>query len=139
MDLGAKIALTAAGIFFMTALLTGIWKYRQMLTREEHVAHPYVDTAHRAALLYSFASVLLAEMARYSSLSECLNAVAVSGPILFFGIAIATYIRIGATRATDNQFRERNFNTTVGMWLLIAFEIAGFGLLFAGFLAGQVF
>ena len=30
-----------------------------MATSETHLAHPYVDVTHRAALLYSFATILL--------------------------------------------------------------------------------
>jgi hypothetical protein len=51
MMLESKVALTAAGVFFTTALFTGVWKYRHMLLTEGHVAPFYVDTAHRAALL----------------------------------------------------------------------------------------
>jgi len=138
MDLGSKIALTSGGIFFLTALTTGIWKHHQMLNRVDHLAHPYVDTAHRAALLYSFATVLIAVMSTHNSLPEGVRAVAVSGLVFFFGTAIATYIRIAATESTDNQFRERNFNTTVGMWLLILVEIGGFAVLFAGFLDSEI-
>ena len=50
-----KAVLLLAAVMFLWALLLGIWKYRQMATAESHLAHPYVDTAHRAALLYSFA------------------------------------------------------------------------------------
>jgi hypothetical protein len=35
-------------------ILTGVWKYRHMLLSDGHVAPVYVDTAHRAALLYTF-------------------------------------------------------------------------------------
>ena len=48
--------LTAAGLVFLWALVLGVWKYRQMAASPEGLAHPYVDTAHRAALLYSFAT-----------------------------------------------------------------------------------
>ena len=43
--------LFAAGLIFLLALVLGIWKYRQMATSPDHLAHPYVDIAHRAALL----------------------------------------------------------------------------------------
>ena len=55
--------LFAAGLIFLLALVLGIWKYRQMATSPDHLAHPYVDIAHRAALLYSFATLLLAREA----------------------------------------------------------------------------
>ncbi len=134
MILETKVALTAAGVFFMTALLTGIWKYRRMLDDESHTAPPYVDVAHRAALLYTFAAVLLARLVEESPFSRTTNLLAIGGPLVFFATAIATYVRLGAENRTDNQFRERNFATTWGMIALIVAEVGGFGLLFAGFL-----
>jgi len=134
MILESKVALTAAGSFFMTALLTGVWKYRHMLVSEGHVAPVYVDTAHRAALLYTFAAVLLARLVEESPFSPTVNLFAIGGPLLFFAIAIGSYIGLGFENRTDNQFRVRNFNTTWGMVALIVAEIGGFGVLFVGFL-----
>jgi hypothetical protein len=134
MILESKVALTAAGIFFTTALFTGVWKYRHMLLTEGHVAPFYVDTAHRAALLYTFAAVLLAQLVEQSPFPPMVNLLAIGGPLAFFATAIATYIGLGFENRTDNQFRERNFATTWGMVALIVVEIGGFGVLFAGFL-----
>lgn len=134
MILESKIALTASGTFFLTALLTGVWKYRHMLLSEGHVAPIYVDTAHRAALLYSFAALLLARLVEESPFPLAVNLLAIGGPLTFFAVAIASYIGLGLENRTDNQFRERNFNTTWGMAALIVAEIGGFGVLFAGFL-----
>jgi hypothetical protein len=128
MILESKVALTASGIFFTTALLTGVWKYRHMLLAEGHVAPFYVDTAHRAALLYTFAALLLAQLVEQSPFPPMVNLVAIGGPLAFFATAI------GFENRTDNQFRERNFATTWGMVALIVVEIGGFGVLFAGFL-----
>lgn len=52
-DLGVdtRLTLLVAGLIFLLALALGVWKYRQMATSENHLAHPYVDIAHRAALL----------------------------------------------------------------------------------------
>ncbi|MCC6846915.1 MAG: hypothetical protein IT294_00330 [Deltaproteobacteria bacterium] len=134
MILESKIALTASGTFFLTALLTGVWKYRHMLSSDAHVAPFYVDTAHRAALLYAFAALLLARLVEESPFSPAVNVAAIGGPLAFFAIAIATYIGLGFENRTDNQFRERRFATTWGMVALIVTEIGGFGVLFAGFL-----
>jgi hypothetical protein len=51
MELGGdtKAVLLLAAAMFLWALLLGVWKYRQMATSENSLAHPYVDTAHRAA------------------------------------------------------------------------------------------
>jgi len=134
MILESKIALTASGTFFLTALLTGVWKYRHMLLNDGHVAPVYVDTAHRAALLYAFAALLLARLVEESPFPPAVNLAAVGAPLAFFAIAIATYVGLGLENRTDNQFRERNFGTTWGMVALIVAEIGGFGVLFAGFL-----
>ena len=134
MILESKIALTASGTFFLTALLTGVWKYRHMLLHESHLAPAYVDTAHRAALLYTFAALLLARLVEESPFPPAVNLLAIGGPLAFFAVAIATYVGLGLENRTDNQFRERNFNTTWGMAALIVAEIGGFAVLFAGFL-----
>ena len=62
MEIGGdtKAVVLAAGLIFLWALLLGAWKYREMAAAEDGLAHPYVDVAHRAALLYSFATLLLA-------------------------------------------------------------------------------
>ena len=40
---------------------------------ENHLAHPYVDTAHRAALLYSFATLLVASFVQFSGWSQLVD------------------------------------------------------------------
>jgi hypothetical protein len=134
-----KIAILSSGLFFMSGLLTGVWKYRSMLNSVEHTAPVYVDVAHKASLLYSFACLVLWKLAQLSPFSTAITLTALLAPILFFAIAVATYIRLAAIGKTDNQFRERNFSTTYGMYLLIFFEIAGFSVLFAGFIFSQFF
>ncbi len=69
MQLGIDTSVTVlvAGLIFLLALCLGIWKYWQMATSETHLAHPYVDVANRAALLYSFATILLAVFVELSA------------------------------------------------------------------------
>ena len=128
------LALVACGLFFLTGLLTGVWKWRAMLTRPTHRAPYYVDTAHRAALLYSFACLVLARFAGPSPFPHALTLLATALPILFFASAVATYIRLGIADATENQFERRSFVTTTGMVLLVIGEVGGFSILFVGFL-----
>lgn len=134
MPLEIELSLVALGLFFITALLTGVWKYRHMLNSPNHLAPPYVDIAHKAALHYSFAILVVIKFEEVSGLGTKLNLLGASLMIAFFAIATATYVRLGAKNETDNQFKTRDFNTTIGMWLLIAAEIGGFLLLFGGFL-----
>jgi hypothetical protein len=44
---------------------------------------------------------------------------AVLGLVAFFWIATCTYLYLGIINRTDNQFSQRNFKTTAGMYLLI--------------------
>jgi predicted neutral ceramidase superfamily lipid hydrolase len=124
-----KTAIIAAGIFFMTGLITGVWKYMAIMKSSKHQAPVYVDIAHRASLLYAFACLVLLEFIKWSTLSDCIESIATGMPVMFFAIAIGTYILLGITNHTDNQFKERNFITTTGMYLLIAGEVGGFGVL----------
>ena len=132
------ITTTACGAFFLTALLSGIWKWRAMLASPEHQAPHYVDIGHRAALLYSFACLVIIHFLELSPLPEAVNVAAAVAPLTFFAIAIATYLLLGYQDRTDNQFSERTFGTTTAMYFLAGAEVGGFGLLFVGFLVTQL-
>jgi hypothetical protein len=142
MELGGdtKAVLLAGGLIFIWALLLGVWKYRQMAASPDGQAHPYVDTAHRAALLYSFASLLVATFVELSGFSTAVNLVAAFAVIAFFVGAIGAYTAHGIQRDTENQFREGESPPGLHqfMWALIVAEIAGFSVLLAGFVSGQI-
>src|SRR6185312_5274760 len=106
LGIDTKITLLAAGLIFLLALVLGVWKYREMITSDNHLAHPYVDIAHRAALLYSFATLLLAAFVELSGFPTAVNLIAAFVPIFFFAAAIVGYSIHGARRDTDNQFRD---------------------------------
>lgn len=139
----AQLALVAAGGFFLTGLLTGVWKYRWTMASEEAEAPYYVNTAHRASLLYSFASILLYHFAIYSAWSAVVDLAAVAVLVFFFAAAVASYVVHGVLQDTDNQFRAPyvlgplelpEVLVRAAMWLLILGEIGGFIVLFTGFL-----
>nr|WP_228461011.1 hypothetical protein [Gordonia crocea] len=88
-------------------MLLGVWKYRQILTSPNGQAHVYVDIAHRAALMYSFATLVLAALTALSAWPAWVNAVCVAVAVFFFVAAIASYVLHGALRDTDNQFHPR--------------------------------
>lgn len=132
----AKICITVAGGFFMVGLATGVWKYRHMLTSDDHRAPVYVDIAHRAALMYAFASLLLAVLAAGSKWPEWLDAVGAIVPIFFFAAAVVTYVLLGFADETDNQFEQNSWHTTWGTLALAVGEIGGASILFSGFIAG---
>ncbi len=138
-----QLAQLGCGIFFITGLVTGIWKYRCMITSPKAQAPAYVDICHRAALMYSFACLVLAEFARLSVWSATINSIAVVVPMLFFASAVATYAVHGILRDTDNQLERphvlgsRHIHggaVSVYMYLLIGGELGGFLVLFAGFI-----
>jgi len=123
---------------FLWALLLGIWKYRGMATSAEGLAHPYVDTAHRAALLYSFALLLVAVFVELSGWSTLVNLLAAGAMAFYFYAAVAGYVLHGGRRDTTNQFHPPAPGLGVFMWTLIAAEIGGWLVLIAGFLDAQV-
>ncbi|MGD1283313.1 hypothetical protein ACKUUI_22890 [Mycobacterium seoulense] len=138
LGLDTKVTLLAAGLIFLLALVLGVWKYRQIMAATDHRAHPYVDIAHRAALLYSFATLLLAVFVELSAWPAWVNLVAAGVVVFFFVGAILSYIGHGARRDTVNQFEDPAPGTGLVMALLIAGEIGGFSVLLAGFAVGQL-
>jgi len=131
--------LTAAGLIFLWALALGVWKYQGMNASPDGLAHPYVDIAHRAALLYAFATLLIAVFVELSGWSTAVNLIAAFVPIFFFVSAIAIYQLHGIRKDTDNQLRDPVAGTGLYMALLIVGEIGGFAVLLAGFADAQIF
>lgn len=134
-----KAVLLASAVMFLWALLLGVWKYQQIATSDDHLAHPYVDVAHRAALLYSFALLLIATFVQLSGFDELVNLLAAGAMAFYFFAAVAGYTLHGYRRDTDNQFRTPVRGLHAFMIALIVFEIGGWLVLIAGFLDGQVF
>ena len=114
-----------------------------MATSAKAESPVYVDIAHRTALMYSFSAILLREFVPYSPLSAQLTVWVVGIPLLFFALAIASYVIHGILLDTDNQFRsphQLGNKTLPGvmlhgfMWALAIGEIGGFAILLYGFL-----
>jgi len=128
-----RFVLLAAGLIFLWALALGVQKYAQMGRSPDALAHPYTDIAHRAALLYAFATMLLAAFAQLSDWPTWMDLGAAAVVVFFFVSAIGSYQWHGLRKDTDNQFR--NPHTSLG-WFMIALilgEIGGFLVLLAGF------
>lgn len=138
LGIDTRLTLLAAGLIFLLSLALGVWKYRQMAVSENHLAHPYVDIAHRAALLYSFATLLIAVFVELSGWPTWVNLTAAMVVVAFFVIAIVTYIGHGMKRDTTNQFANPAAGLHVGMLALIVAEIGGFTVLLAGFVVAQL-
>lgn len=126
MTLAEKLCLTATFVFFMTGLLTGIWKYGAMARSPKAAAPRYVDIAHRSSLMYSFAAMLLGWLASHSVYPDWLNTLSAACALGFFALAIGTYIIHGFLRDTSNQFRKphRMGNMTLPSWMVHSFMIA---------------
>jgi hypothetical protein len=137
MALSVKIALLASGLFLLSGMLTGIWKYAKIMSSSEHRAPVYVDIAHRASFFYSFASLVIAKLIEFSPFSQTPQTVIVAVPLLYFLLTVIGYIREGFLDRTDNMFAERNFVTVWFMYGLIAGEIGGFLLILGGFVYTQ--
>lgn len=133
------LTVLAAGLIFLWALALGVWKYRQMATSADHLAHPYVDIAHRAALLYAFATMLLAVFVELSAWPTWVNLTAAAVVVAFFVLAIAAYVVHGIRRDTTNQFEQIDGTLRVAMAALIVGEIGGTAVLVAGFVTAQFF
>ncbi len=137
MNLSVKISLLAAGLFLLVGMLLGIVKYRRIMTSREHRAPVYIDIAHRAAFLYSFAALVIAQLLVYSPYSTAVQLAAALVPLAFFAITIMGYAAHGFKNDTDNIFAERNFTTTWYMYLLIVGEIGGMCVILWGFITTQ--
>jgi hypothetical protein len=133
-----KVVLLLAAAMFLWALLLGVWKYRQMIAAEDGLAHPYVDTAHRAALLYSFALLLVATFVELSGWSAPVNLLAAGAMAFYFFAAVVGYVWHGRRRDTTNQLHPPGPGLRPFMATLIAAEIGGWLVLVAGFLDAQV-
>lgn len=133
-----RIVLLLGGLVFLWALALGVVKYAQLRQSPDAAAHPYIDIAHRAALMYAFAIGLIAVFAELSDWPTWANLAAALVQILFFVAAIASYHWHGLRRDTDNQFRRPAPGIGGFMVALIVGEIGGFAVLLAGFVHAWV-
>src|SRR3546814_12192307 len=91
----ARFALVSAVLFFLSGLLTGVWKYAHIAQRADARAPAYVDIAHRASLMYAFAALLPAQFAQISAWPVAVNLWATALPLAFFALAIGGYVLHG--------------------------------------------
>lgn len=135
MQLGFDTALVvlAAGLLLLAGLVLGVWKYQQIATSENGKAHPYVDIAHRAALMYSFATLVLAALVQFSAWPMVVDLVAAAVVVFFFVGAVVGYTVHGFLQDTDNQFVHPVAGTHFFMVALIVGEVGGTLVLLSGF------
>lgn len=142
LSLAAQIGIVASGIFLLIGMLTGVWKYLQIRQSEHARAHYYVDIAHRSALLYAPASLILAVLASFSNLSITTLLWCVIANLVFFYASVFSYILHGFLQDTYNQFQKPHrlgksaqlpaFLVSGFMWALILAEVGATTLLVIG-------
>ncbi len=144
MPTAALLCVAATGVFFMTGMVTGVWKYARIRASADAQAPVYVDIAHRTSLMYAFSTLVLLEFVRLSPLPDLVNLLAAGIPILFFAAAIGSYVIHGWLGDTDNQLRRphRLGTRTLPAPLISGFmialvigEIGGFAVLLVAVLA----
>ena len=141
MDFAQKIPAFASGGFFLAGLVFGVWKYAQIARSPKVQASAYVDIAHRAALMYAFACLVVERFVVLSMLDETLELIAVVAQVGFFAFGLSTYVIHGILRDTDNQFaRPHKLGRSelppavmvAAMVALVVGEVGGFAVLFWG-------
>jgi hypothetical protein len=137
MNPAIKVTLLSSGLFLLAGMLIGIVKHQRMLKSADHMAPAYIDIAHRAAFLYSFAMLVIAKLLEYSPYSVVVQLGASGVLLLFMSITIVGYFTHGMRNKTDNLFRERNFSTTWYVYLLTIGEIGGLSIIVWGFISTQ--
>ena len=138
MSLAIKISLLSSGLFLLAGMLTGVLKYQRIMTSVEHRAPVYIDIAHRAAFLYSFAMLVIAKLLEYNPYSMKVQTGAVAALLVFFVITILGYLAHGIRNDTENIFNHRSFTTTWYMYLLIIGEIGGLSVILWGYIETQI-
>lgn len=139
MNTSVKIALLISGVFLLNGMLTGVWKYAKIMSSPERRAPVYVDIAHRTSFFYSFASLVIAELMKFSPFGSTWQIVIVAFPLGYFVLTVIGYMKEGLLDRTENIFSERNFITTWFMYGLIAGEIGGMTLVLGGYFYTQFF
>lgn len=137
LPLSVKISLLFSGLFLLSGMVTGVWKYSKIMSSPKHEAPVYVDIAHRASFFYSFASLVIAGLIYFSPFSGFWQVVIVAVPLFYFVLAVAAYVKEGFLERTDNMFEERDFSTVWIMYSLIAGEILGVLFILGGFIFTQ--
>lgn len=137
-----SLNLALGSYHLMAGLVLGVYKYAQIHASKTATAHPYISTAHRASLMYGFASAQLAGISLLSAWPESVNVAATVATQTFFVSAVATYAVHGVLRDTTNQLKapyRLGEKRAMPGWMvhgfmagLVVAEVVGCGVLTAG-------
>jgi len=133
----SKLAILFSGLFLLIGMLTGVWKYASMMKSEKHKAPIYVDIAHRNALLFSFACLVIAKLMEFSPFSPAIQLTITVIPLFYFSLTTINQIKEGAAGRNETIFKERNFSTTWFTYGLIVGEVGSILLMIVGFVYAQ--
>jgi len=115
-------------------LIHSVWEPFSILQNSSY----YIDIAHRAAFLYSFAMLVIAKLLEYNPYSERIQLAAMGAVLTFLALTVFGYLMNGFKNETDNIFRKRTFVTTWYMYFLIVGEIGGLSVIVWGFISSQI-
>jgi hypothetical protein len=133
-----KLSILFAGLFLLMGMLTGVWKYAAIMKSENHKSSMYIDIAHRNALLFSFACIVIAKLMEFSPFSTTMQMVITLIPLFYFSLTTTNQIKQGFLGRTETIFKERNFSTTWFTYGLIIGEIGAILLMIIGFVYTQL-
>jgi hypothetical protein len=133
-----KLSILFAGLFLLIGMLTGVWKYAAIMKSENHKSSMYIDIAHRNALLFSFACIVIAKLMEFSPFSPTMQMVITLIPLFYFSLTTTNQTKQGILGRTETIFKERNFSTTWFTYGLIVGEIGSISLMIIGFIYTQL-
>jgi len=111
-----RTALFFSIFYFVTALITGVWKWRSMLGSKDGEAHAYVNIAHHAALHYGPFVVLAGALAGFWPYGEFFPAwvlIAIMGWTMV--ASLSRYISLGIRGGTPNQLHNPTGSAKLGL------------------------
>ncbi len=133
-----KILILFAGVFLLVGMLTGVWKYATIMKSEASKSSMYVDIAHRNALLFSFACLVMAKLMEFNPFSSAIQLTIVLIPLFYFSLTTINQIKEGLAGRTETIFKDRNFSTTWFTYGLIVGEVGSISLMIVGFVYSQL-
>ncbi len=110
------VALFFSSLYFLAALLTGVWKWRAMLAASDGLAHKYVDIAHHAALHYGpfiLLAGLLASFWPFDNLFGAWILVEIMGWTMV--LSLSRYISLGLRGTITNQLHRATAPARFGL------------------------
>ena len=137
MAIEIKILLLFAGLFLLSGMITGIWKYKKMLRSPGQSTPVYIDITHHSSFFYSFACLVIAKLIEYSPFSPGVRFIIAALPLVYFSATIIIYGAEGFLSRSEPHVSERGF---VAIWFmngLAAAQIISLILILYGFIYTQ--